>query len=101
MKDIFREVIRQLLGMRLAPFKRRQGKLILTAYTVRKMAEYRIDGETLENAFRFGVEYRRGKIIHKYARHTIGLYYKAVNPPVRRRMKEEKSFMITTCWKGA
>ena|SRR5438477_6370615 len=97
---IFLEVIRQVFGGDLAPLKPRRGTLILTRYTAQKMGEYKIDGETLENAFRFGVEYRTGKIIHKYARYCIGLYYKAVNEGASKKNQMDKSFVITTCWKG-
>jgi hypothetical protein len=61
LKDIFREAVRQLFGRQLSLFKKRGGKLIITPYTLRKMAQYRIDYETLENAFRHGIEYKAGK----------------------------------------
>jgi hypothetical protein len=86
--------------VRIGPLRQRRGKIIVTPHTVRKMAQYQVDGETLENAFRFGAEYRAGKIIHKYARHTIGLYYKVGNPSVRKNKQAEKLYVVTTCWKG-
>ena len=39
-------------------------------------------------------------IIHKYARYSIGLYYKSLQPPTRKPLQSETTYLITTCWKG-
>jgi hypothetical protein len=88
------------LGRHNSPLKRRSGKLILTRHTVQKMAQYRIDGETLDNAFRHGIEVRAGKIIHKYPRYSICLYYKADESPSTKPLQPDERFVITTCWRG-
>jgi hypothetical protein len=66
------------------------------------MTEYQLDRETLENAFRHGRKSQGGKIIHKYARYSIGLYYKRLASPIQKRSQSEPldTFLITTCWKG-
>jgi len=39
-------------------------------------------------------------IIHKYARYSIGLYYKRLQPPIQKPLQSETTYLITTCWKG-
>ena len=94
-KDIGREALRQLFGLQ----KPRGGRIKLTSHTLRKMAEYKLDLVTVENAFRHGRLARAGKIIHKYARYSIGLYYKRIEPAIG-ISKPEATYLITTCWKG-
>jgi hypothetical protein len=94
--DIGREALRQLFGIQ----KPRSGKLILTRYAFQRMSEYKLDRETLENAFRHGKQARVGKITHKYAKYSIGLYYKRLDSPIQSPQKPEDTYLITTCWKG-
>jgi hypothetical protein len=94
--DIGKEVLRQLFGLQ----KPRSGKLVLTRYAFQKMAEHKLDRETLENAFRHGRQSRVGKIIHKYARYSIGLYYKRLDSPIQNPRESETTYLITTCWRG-
>ena len=79
---------------------RRSGTLMLTRHTVQKMAQYRIESDTLDNAFRHGTEVRAGKIMHKYPRYSIGLYYTADESPSRQPLESEKRVVMTTCWRG-
>src|SRR6266702_4649768 len=95
-KDIGRAALRQLFGLQ----KPRGGKIILTRHAVRKMTEHKLDRETLENAFRHGKKGRSGMIIHKYARYSIGLYYKRIESSTRKTLQSENTYLITTCWKG-
>jgi hypothetical protein len=95
-KDIGREVLRQLFGLQ----KPRGGKLILTRHAVQKMTEHKLDRETLENAFRHGRQGRGGMIIHRYARYSIGLYYKRLQSSIQKPLQSETTYLITTCWKG-
>jgi hypothetical protein len=99
-RAIFLEVRRQLFGTHSSLHNRRSGTLILTRHTVRKMAQYRIDGETLDNAFRHGIEIRAGTIIHTYPGYSIGLYYKADESPSNKPSQPDERFVITTCWRG-
>ena len=94
--DMGREALRQLFGLQ----KPRSGKLVLTRYAAQKMTDYKLDGETLENAFRHGRQGRAGKITHKYARYSIGLYYKRLDSPIQNPQEPENTYLITTCWKG-
>jgi hypothetical protein len=64
------------------------------------MAEYKVGQEILEGAFRYGIEYRGGKILRKFGRYSIGLYYKPYAPPVNKAKQFEEIYLITTCWKG-
>jgi hypothetical protein len=96
LKDGGKEALRQLFGLQ----KPRGGRIVLTRYAFRKMNEYKLDVETLENAFRHGRQTRVGKIIHKYARYSIGLYYKRMEPSLRNLGQMETTYLITTCWKG-
>jgi hypothetical protein len=95
-KDIGREALRQLFGLQ----KPRGGKIVLTSHAVRKMTEYKLDRQTIENAFRHGRQGRSGMIIHKYARYSIGLYYKRLQPPIQNLTQPEITYLITTCWRG-
>jgi len=95
-KDIGREALRQLFGLQ----KPRGGKIVLTAHAVRKMTEHKLVRETIENAFRHGRRGRAGMIIHKYARYSIGLYYKRIQPSFQKPLQSENTYLITTCWKG-
>jgi hypothetical protein len=94
--DIGREALAQLFGFQ----KPRRGKLVLTRYAFQRMTEYKLDRETLENAFRHGRQARAGKITHKYARYSIGLYYKRLDSPIQNPQEPQDSYLITTCWKG-
>jgi hypothetical protein len=76
--DMGREALRQLFGLQ----KPRGGKLVLTRYAFQKMTEFKLDRDTLENAFRHGRQARAGKITHKYARYSVGLYYKRLYSPI-------------------
>jgi hypothetical protein len=98
MHDIGREALRQLFGLQ----KPRSGKLVLTRYAFQKMSDYKLDRDTLENAFRHGRQARVGKITHKYARYSVGLYYKRLDSPIRidQQSEPEDTYLITTCWKG-
>ena len=40
------------------------------------MYENQLYPEILENTFRYGVEIRKGLIVKKHAKYTVGLYYK-------------------------
>jgi hypothetical protein len=96
--DIGKEALRQLFGLQ----KPRSGKLVLTRYAFQKMTDYKLDRETLENAFRHGRQARAGKITHKYARYSVGLYYKRLESPIRKPMQTEPetTYLITTRWRG-
>jgi hypothetical protein len=94
--DIGREALRQLFGLQ----KPRSGKLVLAAHAVQKMTEHKLDRETVENAFRHGKRGRAGMIIHKYARYSIGLYYKRLQTSLTSPLQPEATYLITTCWKG-
>ena len=94
-KEIGREVVRQLFGMQ----KPRGGKLILSRHAVQKMREHKLDADTIENAFRYGKRGRSGMILHKYARYSIGLSYKRIQPALQ-FPPLENTYLITTCWKG-
>ena len=87
--DIGREALRQLFGLQ----KPRSGKLVLTRYAFQKMAEYQLDRETLENAFRHGRQARAGKITHKYARYSVGLYYKRLDSPIQNHLEPEDTYL--------
>ena len=93
---IGKEALRQLFGLQ----EPRGGKIALTTHAVRKMTEHHLDRQTIENAFRHGRQGRPGKIIHKYARYSIGLYYKRIQPTMRNLAKPETTYLITTCWRG-
>ena len=95
-QDLGREALAQLFGLQ----KPRTGKIILTRYAFQKMTEHKLDRETLENAFRHGKQARAGKITHKYARYSVGLYYKRLDSPIRNPLEPEDTYLITTCWKG-
>jgi hypothetical protein len=95
-QDMGREALRQLFGLQ----KPRGGKIVLTRHAVQKMTEHKLDRETVENAFRHGRRGRAGMIIHKYARYSIGLYYKRLQPPIQKPLQSETTYLITTCWKG-
>jgi len=95
-KDIGREALRQLFGLQ----KPRSGKIILTRHATQKMSEHKLDRETIENAFRHGRQGRAGMIMHKYARYSIGLYYKRIQPSIQKALQSETTYLITTCWKG-
>ena len=95
-KDIGREALRQLFGLQ----KPRGGKIVLTRHAVQKMTEYKLDRQTIENAFRHGRHGRGGKIIHTYARYSIGLYYKRIESSIQKTLQSENTYLITTCWKG-
>jgi hypothetical protein len=94
--DMGKEALRQLFGLT----QPRAGKIALTSHAFRKMTEHKLDRETLENAFRHGRQSRPGKIIHKYARYSIGLYYKRIQPTVKNLGQPETTYLITTCWRG-
>jgi len=94
--DMGREALRQLFGLQ----KPRGGKIILTRHAFQKMTEHKLDRETLENAFRHGRQGRAGMIIHKYARYSIGLYYKRLQPLIQKPLQAETIYLITTCWRG-
>jgi hypothetical protein len=96
MKAIGMEVFRQVFGVQ----KPRGGKLVLAAHAVQKMTEHKLDRETVENAFRHGKRSRAGMIIHKYARYSIGLYYKRLQTSLKSPLQPEATYLITTCWKG-
>ena len=95
-QDIGKEALRQLFGLQ----KPRGGKIVLTSHAVRKMTEHKLDRETIENAFRHGRQGRSGMIIHKYARYSIGLYYKRLQPSIKKPLQPDITYLITTCWKG-
>ena len=95
-KDIGREALRQLFGLQ----KPRSGKIVLTRHATQKMSEHKLDLETIENAFRHGRRGRAGMIMHKYARYSIGLYYKRIQPSIQDLRQSENTYLITTCWKG-
>jgi hypothetical protein len=96
--DMGREALRQLFGLR----EPRGGKIVLSRHAFQKMTEYQLDRETLENAFRHGRKSQGGKIIHKYARYSVGLYYKRLDSPLQKSLQTqpETTYLITTCWKG-
>lgn len=94
--DMGRELLRQLFGLQ----KQRGGKIVLSRHAASKMTEYKLDRETLENAFRHGRQTGAGKIIHKYARFSIGLYYKRIESSIKNSLQSENIYLITTCWKG-
>jgi len=96
-RGLGREALRQLFGLK----QPRNGKIVLTRYAFQKMTDYKLDRETLENAFRHGKESRRGKITHKYTRYSVGLYYIRLGSPIQRPQSAPgDTFLITTCWKG-
>jgi hypothetical protein len=90
------EVFRQVLGVQ----KPRGGKIVLARHAFQKMTEHKLDRETLENAFRHGKRARAGKITHKYARYSVGLYYKRLDSPIQNPREPQDTYLITTCWKG-
>ena len=94
--DMGREALRQLFGLR----EPRGGKLVLSRHAFQKMTEYQLDRETLEHAFRHGRQGRAGKITHKYAHYSVGLYYKRLDSPIQKPQESEDTYLITTCWKG-
>ena len=98
--DMGREALRQLFGLQ----QPRAGKVVLSRHAVQKMTEYKLDREAIENAFRHGRRGRPGQIIHKYARYSIGLYYKRLEPSIQKppqpEPEPEPAYLITTCWKG-
>jgi hypothetical protein len=95
-QDMGREALAQLFGLQ----KPRSGKIVLTRYAAQKMTEHKLDRETIENAFRHGRQGRAGKIIHKYARYSIGLYYKRIESSIQKPLQSENTYLITTCWKA-
>ena len=95
-KNIGMGVLRQLFGLS----QPRAGRITLTAHAFQKMSEYKLDAETVENAFRHGKRGRAGMITHKYARYSIGLYYKRLQTSLKNPLQPEDTYLITTCWKG-
>jgi hypothetical protein len=95
-KDIGREALRQLFGLQ----KPHGGKIVLSAHAASKMTEYKLDRETLENAFRHGRQAKAGKITHKYANYSVGLYYKHLDSPIQNPREPKDTYLITTCWRG-
>src|SRR5687767_9464028 len=95
-KDIGMEVVRQVFGLQ----KPRGGKIVLTRHAFQKMTEHKLDLETIENAFRYGKRGRAGMIMHKYARYSIGLYYKRLQTSLKSPLQPENTYLITTCWRG-
>jgi hypothetical protein len=94
--DLGKEALRQLFGLA----QPRAGKIVLTSHAFQKMTEHKLDRETLENAFRHGRQGRAGMIIHKYARYSIGLYYKRIQSTIKNFNQPETTYLITTCWRG-
>ena len=96
--DMGKEALRQLFGLR----EPRGGKIVLSRHAFQKMTEYQLDRDTIENAFRHGRRGRPGQIIHKYARYSVGLYYKRLDSPIQKdqQSEPEHTYLITTCWKG-
>jgi hypothetical protein len=95
-QDIFRDILTQVFGVR----KQRRGILTLTNHAYRKMAQYKIDTATFENAFKHGDEYRPGKISHKYTHYAIGLYYRLEERSKNPESQSDNRYVITTCWRG-
>ena len=91
-KEFIFDIFRQIVGWS----KRREGVIIPTPYTLRKMSEYGVSIATLEDVFRYG-QRKNYKIVRRYANSTVGLYFKTVN---NKRYKSNQRYVITTCWKN-
>lgn len=99
LKDLLMDTIKQLVGWRTP----RTGTLVLTRHAVVKMHEYQLDEATLENAFQFGEQVKRGdiwEITHQYPRYSVNLWYKVIYTPLHHNFPSEKRFLVITCWKG-
>ena len=92
LNEFILDIFRQLVGWS----KPREGVILPTEYTKKKMREYGIDIATLEDVFRHGVK-KKHKIIRKYTNATVGLYCKAL---IRKRTDTESRYVITTCWRN-
>jgi hypothetical protein len=97
--DLLRDTIKQLIGWRTP----RRGKLVLTRHALVKMHEYGLDEATLENAFQFGEQVKRGdkwEITHQYPNYSVNLWYKVIYTPFHANLGSEIRFLVITCWKG-
>src|SRR4030095_6358177 len=65
-----------------------------------QMTETKLAQETLDKAFRNGRQARAEKITHKYARYSVGLYYKRLDSPIQNPQEPQDTYLITTCWRG-
>ena len=95
-KTIGMGVLRQLFGLS----QPRGGRITLTAHAFQKMTEYKLDPETVENAFRHGKRGRAGMIIHKYARYSIGLYYKRLETSLKSPLQPETRILLQHAGRG-
>ena len=72
MKEFIKDILRQLFGIQ----KPRAGKLELTYRATNEMYRNGLNTEILKDVFKFGTEAKKGLIVRKYAKYTVGLYYK-------------------------
>jgi hypothetical protein len=72
MKQILLDILRQLFGIQ----EPRAGKLVMTHRATTEMYQNGLNTEILKDVFRYGTETRPGLIVRKYAKYTVGLYYK-------------------------
>ena len=87
LEELVVEALHQLFGYT----RPRSGKLGLTLHGFQKMREYELDVQTLEDAFRWGVEVKEKMIIREYANYTVGLTYDW--------NETGTGYLIITCWK--
>ncbi len=72
MKQVILHILRQLFGWQ----KPRGGKLVLTHRGTSEMYQNGLNPEILKDVFKYGVETRKGLIVRRYAKYTVGMYYK-------------------------
>ena len=72
MKQILLDILRQLFGLQ----KPRAGKLVMTRRGTTEMYNNKLTPEVIKDVFIYGTETRPGLIVRKYAKYTVGLYYK-------------------------
>ena len=88
MKEALKAILRQLLGLQ----KPRGGKLVLTHRGTSEMYQNGLNTEILKDTFKYGTEVKNGLIVRKYAKYTVGLYYKYD--------EAEEKYLITFVYKN-
>lgn len=97
MSNILQEFLIGILVQVFGFSKPRSGILMLTMHAHKKMEEYQIDFDTIDDTFRYGDEVKDKMIIRKYANNSVGLVYRIDH--MKRLGQTEEQYVIITCWK--
>jgi hypothetical protein len=97
MSNILQEFVMDLFSQIFGFQKPRTGRLILSMWAHKKMEEYQLDFDTIDDTFRYGDEVKDGMIVRQYANNSVGIIYKLDD--VQPFGKTDKQYVITTCWK--